>query len=117
MADFPTLSIPPIFPIEIEREDNVIRSQSEAGYELTRPRWTRIRKTFTVKYQLLTPADKALLDTFIDTTTCGAYLFNWTNPADSTVYSVRFAVPPKVTIAMADGSTYYYDAEFKFKEV
>jgi hypothetical protein len=98
MANFPTLSRAPSFPLDPdgELEDVILRSSAEAGYEQTRPRTTRARRTFGLNYKALSNADVALLRTF-ETTTLrnGADSFAWTHPLSATVYTVRLTAPIK----------------------
>ena len=117
MANFPTLTINPEVPLNENQEDPTIRSKFEGGYELTRPRFTRIRKAWTIKYRLLPAADKVLLDTFFNATVLGgADAFNWTNPITSVVYVVRFTEPPVFKNVMF-GAVQYYDVDIKLQEV
>jgi len=95
MPAFPTLSKNPEYPLSEDREDSTVRSDFEGGYEITRPRWTRTRKLFSVRYKTLPDADKTLLDTFMDTVSGGADAFTWTHPKTSVTYTVRFAKPIK----------------------
>ena len=116
MANFPTLSRSPSFPLapDGEIEDSTLRSQFEAGYELTRPRFTRARRSWGVRYPVVSSADKALLVAFEQTTVRGgADSFSWTHPITSTVYSVRFAGPLKYA-QFAIGK---WSVEFMLREV
>lgn len=98
MPTFPTLSQAPDFPLDPdgEIEDLVLRSGAEAGYEQTRPRFTRARRTWGVNYLLLPDADVTLLRAF-ETSTLrnGADSFTWTHPLGGT-YTVRLAQPIKI---------------------
>lgn len=47
---FPYFSSPKP-PIKIITEDNLLRSPTEAGYVLLRPRYTRARKTYEMKWE------------------------------------------------------------------
>lgn len=93
---FPTLTSAPVYPITENRADATIRSETEAGYTLARPRFTRSRRNFAVNYRNISPADKELIVSHFDTVG-GSTIFTWTNPVDSTAYSVRYAKPPVVT--------------------
>lgn len=57
-------------------EDNVIRSAPDKGASKTRPRFTRLRKTRSVAYQL-TDAQKQAFDTFYESIGGGSKPFNW----------------------------------------
>jgi len=90
MATWPTLSRQPIYPLDETCPDNLITSDAEAGYVQTRPRHTRSRRSFKLQYKGLTDADKAALDTFFYTDTShGSVAFTWTNPQNSSSYTVR----------------------------
>lgn len=117
MAVFPTLSINPSYPLDETREDSVIRSIFEGGYEYTRPRFTRIRRTWTLKYELLSQADKDALDNFLVTVRGGADAFLWTHPVTNQTYNVRFVKPPTFSLSKyADGS-HRYDVTIELREV
>ena len=117
MSTFPTLSIYPIYPLKESRVDNTIKSDTEAGYVITRARYSKVRKKFNIIYQLLTAADKALLDTFIDTVSGATDSFTWVHPASGTSYTVRFEDPPEIELTGFDGTSYYYVASFTLVEV
>jgi len=70
-----------------------IRSQSDGGYITTRARFTRITRSWpALRYEWLTTANKdALLDFESDTVVGGSNSFTWTNPLDSTSYTVRLS--------------------------
>jgi len=75
-----------------EIEDVAMRTELEGGYVATRPKHTRSpRKMWPVGYTNITDADKTALDDFYRLTAKGgSVIFDWTNPANSTVYQVRF---------------------------
>lgn len=117
MAAYPTLATEPEKPLGEDREDSVLRSKFEAGYENTRQRFTRIRRMWSVKYKLLPASDKDILTTFIDDTVKGgADMFDWTHPVTSIVHSVRFEKPPVFTL-IKFGAEAYYDTNFTLNEV
>lgn len=113
MPIFPTLSQKPEYPLSEEREDSTIRSQFEGGYEHTRPRFTRIRKTFGLKYSMLPDADKTTLDDFITTVKGSADAFTWTHPKYGTQHNVRFTKPPKFEYVQHG----YWNVEIELREV
>ena len=117
MPTFPTLTIIQAVPMTEEIEDATIRSSFEAGYEHTRPRFTRSRKTWSIRYEYMPNADKTTLDTFINTTVRqGADAFSWTNPQDSTTYTVRFLTLPKYELVLnRDGG--YWNLDFQLRQV
>lgn len=113
MPTFPTLSVQPSYAIDESKEDATIHSPFEGGYEQTRPRFTRKRKSFVLRYKYLPSADKSTLETFVDTVHGGADSFAWTNPITSVQHTVRFKEPPKFSKV----SFLYWDIEFVLVEV
>ncbi len=113
MASFPTLSVTCSFPISEEREDATIRSGYEAGYEHTRPRFTRVRMKFGVKYEKMNIDDKEDLEDFIDTVREGADIFTWTHPQTSASFDVRFDPIPKFELVAHN----IWKCEFGLKQV
>lgn len=113
MLEFPTLSINPSYPLKEEIEDSVIRSDFEGGYEQTRPRFTRQRKTFTVVYKLLPDADKQTLENFYQQLRGGADAFTWTHPVYGTTHTVRFTKPIKFEYVFYN----HWNAEIELREV
>lgn len=98
MSDFPTLSVKPsVGPWkESKLPNSTIRSPFEAGYVQTRPRFTRIPKTWSIGYQggnALPLADKILLEQHEDSVKGGAGIFSWLNVTDGQVYRVRYKDP------------------------
>lgn len=103
MPTFPTLSMDPNIPIDPDGviEDAVLRSPTSAGYEITRPKWTRARRVWGVRYNALPDADAAILRDFeITTLANGALSFTWTHPKGSPTVLVRLAGPIAFTTIM-----------------
>lgn len=101
MSAFPTLGNGPDYPLDPdgEMEDSLLRSDVGAGYQQTRPKFTRTRLKFGVSYTL-SAADVATLRTFERTTIHnGADSFTWTHPITSTSYTVRLVAPIKYALA------------------
>jgi hypothetical protein len=113
MADFPTLSINPSYPIGETREDSAIVTEFDAGYDQSRAKYSRVRYIFTINYKLIPSADKTLLTTFITTVNGRADAFNWTHPQSSTVYSVKFNKIPEFQYVAYN----YYDCNFTVKTI
>lgn len=89
---FPALSKVPSRPLDPDGniEDGVIRSPQTAGYEQTRPRFTRTRRGYGVNYRHLPDTDVATLRAFeITTLRNGADAFTWTHPVDGTAHTVQ----------------------------
>lgn len=117
MSAFPSLSCPPSYPLDPDGdiEDTVIRSPQEAGYEQTRPRTTRARRSFGLDYPLLPDVDVSLLRAFeITTLRNGADAFSWTHPLSGTTYTVRLAAPIQYKRNQSAGVV---DVSMKFREV
>lgn len=117
MANFPTLSRAPSLPLDPdgEIEDVVLRSPMESGYEQTRPRTTRARRSYGLNYNNLKSADVALLRAFeITTLRNGADSFTWTHPIYSTSHTVRLAGPIKFARTRAPT---LHDVSMQLREV
>lgn len=94
MPAFPNLAISPALPIQRKRRDNTIKSESEAGYIQSRPRFTRKTSEFgPLDYQPLLPAEKDLIKALHDQVGCST-LFTWTMPVEGTTHNVRFKDEP-----------------------
>lgn len=96
MSAFPTLGINPSFPLDPDGqiEDAILRSDFSAGYEQTRPKFTRVRRAFGLRYNLLSDTNVAALRTFeITTLKNGADAFTWTHPVTAVTYTVRLTGP------------------------
>lgn len=117
MPTFPTLTIPPTYPLDEQREDATIRSAFEAGYEHTRPRFTRNRYTWVVKYNMMPSADKTTLEAFVTTVREGADKFSWTNPVDGAVHTVTFSQIPKYSCTLQTEDDAYFDCDFQLRSV
>lgn len=111
MSDFPTLSS---FKLTEEVYDSweigyvndpTIRSDQEAGYEVTRSRFTRDRRTWSYEYPYYTLADKTILEAFQVSMRFGANSFNWTNPIGGNTFVVRFAEP--IVFKPMKGTSYW----------
>lgn len=94
MPAFPVLTITPAYPIQRKRRDNTIKSESEAGYIQSRPRFTRKTSEFgPLDYQPLTAAEKVQIEALHDQVGCSA-LFTWTMPVEGSTHNVRFKEEP-----------------------
>ena len=78
--------------------DSTLRDPMENGMQTARIKWTRERRKFPVSFNYFTPADKLVVDAFVQTVQQGALPFTFTDPRDktgATVYTVQFSVIPK----------------------
>ena len=71
--------------------DPAIRSEFEDGTVQTRPRFTRMRRKWTLTWNNLRYADYAALRSFFDSKRGGSTSFSWTNPLDNGMHTVRFS--------------------------
>ena len=81
MISFPNIS-KPSYPLNIETENNSLTSKFEDGTVQSRPKFTRSRRTFTVKWNGLPNKEYLILDKFIrETVKYSSETFLWENPA------------------------------------
>lgn len=93
MSSFPTLSKGPVYPLAYEREDNIIKTELEGGYQHRRARFTRTRLLWTLEFRNMSSSDVSTLLSF--EASDGAGPFTWTDPETSTSYTVVFEKPVK----------------------
>jgi hypothetical protein len=98
--EFPTLSIGASFQNfgQDSATDPTLKSQFENGVVISRSRFTQLKKSFSVGYNLITKADKTLLENLQSSIKIGAATFFWTNPDDNTEYEVRLMSPMKFAV-------------------
>lgn len=86
MADFPDIQMPE----EIERtvRKAQVRSDFEAGYTLSRARETRERRIFILSWGAVSGTDYDSLEAHFIANVGGS--FSWTDPRDSTSYTVQY---------------------------
>lgn len=91
---WPDYSVTPDMTMPATPRDNTIRSESEAGYVQTRPRFTRKTSIFgPMKYSVLTQAERDLFWAHYDEVKCDG-IWPWPRPIIGTVHNVRFKEPP-----------------------
>ncbi len=95
MEHFPILSRTPTTRSVGRAIDPTIRTEFESGHSLSRPRFTRIRKKWTLGYNFLTAADKVALESLEETVVVGGDTFGWESDDvnDIKTYEVRMAAP------------------------
>lgn len=97
-------------------EDNTLRDQMENGATFTRPRFSRMRRTWAVNYKLLKASDRAALRAFRDTVG-GSVNFNFTLPGDTTAVNVRFSKLPVITDDKFAGGEKRFATTFEITEL
>lgn len=113
---FPTLSTKPMVAPTPQRSDILITDGSEAGYEVSRPRYTKNRITFEVTHRGASQADVDALDAyFIGDAAHGSAIFSWTHPDTSATYNVRLLPVPQYT-PHDQGNKRFFDITYKVKE-
>ena len=98
MHTFPAAFPPPKIPwtngcensYRLSIKDSTVTTETDAGYKLTRPRTTRMPRTWTFAWKAVPAEDmRRLLNFFAEVGTFASFLLhNW---MDGKVYEVRFA--------------------------
>lgn len=98
MIVFPNLSIKPSGDLgegPSKAADTAdIRTPSEAGFVITRRRFTYVPKVFSFSYWPLSESDYAVLSEFVDDVGT-TQSFEWAHPLTDEIYEVRFLKRPK----------------------
>lgn len=84
------LTLTPDFPIEETIKYKTIVSPFENGAEQRRAKWNDPLRQFRLSYISRPIADWTTIATFYNTKKGPYTAFTWTNPNDSTEYTVRF---------------------------
>lgn len=103
-AIWPAIALPDIGMTE-GYEDSTIETPFEAGYEQTRPRYTRNRRgPWNLSWETipLTPADYAALRAFLQTVR-GGLSITWTCPFTETEHIVRVTQVGQFRLVSIDG--------------
>ena len=96
MIYFPNISNP-AYPFTESFENNSLMSKFEDGTVLSRPKFTKSRRTWKLKWQGLPSNEYVLLRDFIrNTVKYSAKTFMWTNPA-SLSFPERETVEVRIT--------------------
>ena len=88
MPNFPNIRLPS--SIEENIKDPVIRSEAESGIVQTRPRYTRLRHSWVLTWNILIYNEYLLLKNFYIEQKGGGLLFSWMHPYTKNEYLVRF---------------------------
>lgn len=86
-------------PYDIEQESNLIKSPTESGYELSRPRFTKARDLVTLNWDLVNTETVTLERFYKNSTKSGSLPFSLTvtTPFFSRQWdAIRFSSPPKM---------------------
>lgn len=94
MANFPNFT--PLNPYEPQFVDNVLRTDTEGGYINTRPKYTRIKRKFTLNYYLTDEEHEEFVE-FYTTEIKASGSFNFTEPITGTTRVCIFSEVPKET--------------------
>lgn len=96
MLTFPAIQ-QPSYPLSNKLEDPSLTSKTENGMVVSRPKFTRVRETFVLKWQALPAADYYKLRDFWKTTLGPSLEFEWTypviagDPYSGKKFTMRFA--------------------------
>lgn len=111
----------PSYPFSNQWENPALTSKMENGIVVSRPKFTRMRETFTLKWSVLPAADYYALRTFWKHTVLGgSQEFAWTypevpgDPYSGQVFTVRFAGSEPKFDLIAPG---LYSGELTLEEV
>ena len=119
--NFPDLSRQPALKQRRTTLDPTLRDTYENGMESTRARYTRPRRQWDVAIDALTPADVAILDTFVNTEAVfGAQIFTFPDlrdPANPAAYTVRFSTLPAYADAGSLDGEFRQNCTFQIREV
>lgn len=110
--EFPTEIPKPEYPMKVEHENNSITSEFEDGTVQSRRKFTRSRKTWTLKWNKLKQEYYEILEDFIVNKVHHAALaFNWDEPAAGKTYEVRCVSFEKELVTVN-----YWNVELKLQE-
>lgn len=97
---------------KVKSQDSTISTTSDANYKKTRPRTTRMIRTWTFAWVAMSDEKYSLLMDFWNHV--GTFQqFEWQNPIDGETYVVRFAEP----FEWQENFPYGWQGTLKFEEV
>lgn len=111
MADF---TLVPDYSFETTREYKTLISKFENGTEQRRQKWSANLKSWKLIYKNQSATDKGTILTLFDAKKGAFTAFTWTNPEDSTDYTVRFK---EDSLVISFNSARLYDIEFELLQV
>lgn len=80
-----------------QQDDNLLRSQVDAGPVMTRPRYTTTTINFTFQMVLTNMQSQILEAFFSNDLSYGSLKFDWVHPRTGATGEFRFLSPPKHT--------------------
>lgn len=108
------LSLAPDFTLSQKVRYNTLISTFENGTEQRRSKWGTSLRSWTLQYKNRTSSELSTIQTLFDTKLGSGTAFTWTNPLDSTEYTVRFVEDSLQAELKAYG---IYDFEFQLQQV
>lgn len=114
MIKFPTNVINPSYPLGEEYENTSIVSKFDDGSMQSRRKFTRSRKTFSVKWNKLNKEEFVIIrDFIINVAQFSANAFEWVNPIDNVTYVVRCTSFKKAELTEVE----FWTVDLEFTEV
>jgi phage-related protein len=111
---FPTTIPNPSYPLSEDPENNSLVSSFEDGSVQGRPKFTRNRFTWTLKWEKLKDDKYQILKDFIvNTAKYSANSFLWTHPVTGKTYEVYIKSVTKPQLVTLN----YWEVEFEIQEV
>ena len=80
----------PDYPLSVETIANTLSSDTDAGYKITRRKYTKVLHRWTLKWSMLPGSHYSVIDTFFTNVGGAAGIWQWTHPLTGTFYDVRF---------------------------
>lgn len=111
--DWPTGISSPGLALEEDAYNPVISKEFEAGYTQTRPRYTRAKKRFLLKWEYMPTTEVDILRDFYEDDASGGAVFTWQHPVSSAYYVVRFSDDELVTNRL---SVAWWEVQVKLEE-
>lgn len=111
MADF---TLVPDYSFETTRNWKTLISNFENGVEQRRQKWSANLKSWKLIYKNQSATDKGTILTLFEAKKGSFTSFTWTNPEDSTDYTVRFK---EDSLVISFNSARLYDIEFELIQV
>ena len=71
-----------------------VRTEVEAGYVVSRNRFTRAPRRWNLRYDMVKTANRDTIIAFVTTRGIGGESFQWTEPVAAASVTVRFLEPP-----------------------